>query len=252
MIKTKNGYDFGDFEITKREILASVTIVAVMMLIGILIAGKISDSQMDSNEKYNKAVKIQSEEVFQYGLDTDVGNAFVYGDLKAVDTVTYPDIDGEYMYIEKVKEEYTKHEREVDDYDDDGNVIGSHKETYWTWDEVDSEDMTCNEISFCGVIFPSDKIKIPNADYIDTIKESNEVRYKYYGTETEYKGTIFTNLKDHTISDNTKFYIDSTIDETVNYLESDFSMVAFWILWIALIGGAVFGFYYLDNKWLEN
>lgn len=41
--------------------------------------------------------------MFQYGMDTNVGNAFVYGDLKAVDTVTYPEIGGEYMYVEKLK-----------------------------------------------------------------------------------------------------------------------------------------------------
>lgn len=41
--------------------------------------------------------------MFQYGKDTNVGNAFVYGDLKAVDTVTYPEIGGEYMYVEKSK-----------------------------------------------------------------------------------------------------------------------------------------------------
>lgn len=43
----KRGFDFGDFEITKREILASVSIIAVMLLIGVLISGKISEYQMD-------------------------------------------------------------------------------------------------------------------------------------------------------------------------------------------------------------
>lgn len=35
----RKGFDFGDFEITKREILASISIIAVMILIGILISG---------------------------------------------------------------------------------------------------------------------------------------------------------------------------------------------------------------------
>ena len=39
----KRGFDFGNFEITKREILASISIVAVMLLIGVLISAKISD-----------------------------------------------------------------------------------------------------------------------------------------------------------------------------------------------------------------
>lgn len=33
------GFDFGDFEITKREILASISIIAMMLLIGFVIFG---------------------------------------------------------------------------------------------------------------------------------------------------------------------------------------------------------------------
>ena len=245
----RKGFDFSDFEITKREILASISIIAVMILFGILISSKISEHQMDKNEIYNKAVKIESQEMFQYGMDTNVGNAFVYGDLKAVDTVTYPEIGGEYMYVEKVKEKYTRHTRKVKH--SNGKTTWYTTETYWTWDRVGSEDIKCKEVSFCGVNIASNKIDLPGTDYIDTIKESSHVRHKYYGVGTEYKGTIFTDLRDKTISDNTSFYNNSTIDETIARLESDFPMIIFWIFWVILIGGMVFGFYYLDNKWLD-
>lgn len=42
----RKGFDFSDFEITKREILASISIIAVMILFGILISSKISEHQM--------------------------------------------------------------------------------------------------------------------------------------------------------------------------------------------------------------
>lgn len=67
----RRSFDFGNFEITKREILVSVSIVAIMLLIGVLIAGKISDYQLDKNEKYNKAIKIESQELFEYGMRTN-------------------------------------------------------------------------------------------------------------------------------------------------------------------------------------
>ncbi len=245
-----NGFDFGNFEITKREILASISIIAVMLLIGVLISSKISESQLDANEVYNKAVKIDNTDLFQYGMDTNVGNAFVYGDLIAVDTVTYPEIGGEYMYIEKVKEKYTKHTRTVT-YKDSKGETHKKKETYWTWDRVGSEEKKCQEISFCGIAFNSNKIDLPSTNYIDTIKESSRIRYKYYGTETKYIGTIFADLRNQTISDDTKFYVDKNIEETVEHLESGGGMIIFWIFWVVLIGGCVFGFYYLDNKWLE-
>lgn len=244
----KRGFDFGDFEITKREIIASISIIAMMILIGVLISGKISEHQMDKNEVYNKAVKIENTDLFQYGMDTNVGNAFVYGDLEAIDTVTYPEIGGEYMYVEKVKEKYTMHTRIVTH--SNGKTTYTTTETYWTWDRVGSEDIKCKEISFCGITFNSSKFDIPYKDYIDTIKESSHIRYKYYGTGTKFTGTIFTELKDKTISDNTNFY-NMNIEETVERLESDGGEIVFWILWIILTASCVFAFYYIDNEWLE-
>ena len=246
----KRGWDFGDFEITKREILVSVSIIAIMLLIGTLLSAKISNWQMDRNEKYNKAVKIENNtDLFQYGMDTNVGNAFVYGELKAIDTVTYPEIGGKYIYVEKVKEKYTKHTRRVAHRS--GNHTYYTTETYWTWDYAGSDDKECKEISFCGVDFPIKKIDYPSPDYIQTIKESYYIRYKYYGTATKYKGTIFTVLKNKTIADGSSFYEDSTIPEVIDRLESGIWNVVFWIFWILLTGFAGFGFYYLDNEWLE-
>lgn len=239
-----------DFKITKREIIMSISIIAIMLLIGVLISSKISESYMDKNEIYNKAIKTKNQETFKYGMRTNVGNAFVYGDLKAVDTVSYPEIEGEYMYIKKIKEKYTKHTRTVT-YTDSNGKRKTKKETYWTWDEVNRESKKCKEISFCGVIFDVGKIDIPGTNYIDTIKESSRIRYKYYGTGTEFKGTIFTKLENNTISDNTGFHNNKTIEETVKSLESGGGLIVFWIFWILLICGCVYGFYYIDNKWLE-
>ena len=239
-----------DFEITKREVLASISIVAVLLLIGALISGKIEESQTDKNAVYNKAITIDSKDLFEYGMRTNIGNAFVYGDLVAVDPVTYPEIGGSYMYVKKIKEEYTIHTRTVTTRDSKGRTH-THTETYWTWDEVSREHIQCNEVSFCGVIFDSEKIEMPDTNYITTIKESSHVRYKYYGTEISHTGTIFTTLKDKTISDNTAFYENKNIEETVETLESDIGLFLFWFVWVVVIVACVIGFYYIDNEWLE-
>lgn len=101
-------------------------------------------------KKYNKAIKIESQELFEYGMRTNAGNAFVYGDLKAVDTVTYPEIGGEYIYIEKVKERYTMHTRQVAHTTTMNGKTHTYytTETYWTWDYAGSEERICDEISF--------------------------------------------------------------------------------------------------------
>lgn len=239
-----------DFEITKREVLASISIVAVLLLIGVLISGKIEESQTDKNAVYNKAIKIDSKDLFEYGMRTNIGNAFVYGDLVAVDPVTYPEIGGSYMYVKKIKEEYTIHTRTVTTRDSKGRTH-TRTETYWTWDEVSREHIQCNKVSFCGVIFDSEKIEQPNSNYIYTIKKSSHVRYKYYGTEVNHTGTIFTTLKDKTISDNTPFYENKSIEETVETLESDIGLFLFWFFWVVVIVACVIGFYVIDNRWLE-
>lgn len=237
-------------EITKREVIASVTIIAVMISIGMWLSGLITNARLDRDEVYNKAVKIQDGDIFEYGMRTNVGNAFVYGDLLAVDTVTYPEIGGEYMYVRKVKKRYTMHTRKVKYTDADGNTK-TRTETYWTWDEVDRESKTCKEISFAGVVFPTRKIDIPAEYHIKTIKESSKIRYVYYGISSKYTGTIFAYLKDDTIPDGTEFHNGMTIDETVEFKQSFNWNILFWVFWIALTGSAVYGLYYLDNWWLE-
>ncbi len=232
----------GNFEITKQEILASVSIITILLLIGILISEKITEHQMDLNEKYNKAVKIETQELFEYGMRTNVGNAFVYGELAAVDTVSFPEIDGEYMYIEKTEERYTMHTRQVTHHT---------TEKYWTWDTVKTESLKCSHILFQGVVFPIDKIQIPNEKYIKTVQKDSKIRYQYYGTRNRFTGTIFTELKNCTISDHTKFYNDSNIENTLKCLENNYFVVVFWIVWVMFITICVFMFYYIDNRWLE-
>ena len=155
-------------EITKREVLASVSIVAVMLLIGFLISGKIQNSIMDGNEQYNKAVKIENEELFQYGMDTNVGDAFVYGDLEAVDTVTYPEIGGEYIFVKKVEERRERHEEKITEKDSKGKEH-TRIRVYYEWETENVESLHAKEIKFCGSTFSYNKIDLPSSKYIKTI-----------------------------------------------------------------------------------
>lgn len=239
-------------EITRREIICSISIIAILLIIGIFIAGAIKESELDRNEQYTKAIHIQDPDIFRHGMNTNVGNAFCYGDLIALDPVTYPEIGGEYSYIEKVREEYRKHTRTVTKTK---TVNGKTKtytdtETYWTWDKMDSESKKSTRISFLGFELPYGTIDFPASSHIDTIKESRKVRYKYYGTETKYTGTIYTDLRDGTISANNEFYCDKSTGETAEYLMVAGGVIIFWFFWIILIGGIVVAFYYAENKWL--
>ena len=241
--------------VTKREILLSIAIICIMLLFGVLIGDAINDSVMEKHHEYNTALQInEDKELFEYGMRTNVGNAFVYGELKAVDPVGYEEIEGEYSYIKKVKEKHTKHTRVVTKT---RTVNGKKQtytetETYWTWDVVNKESKMCKEISFCDVVFNSNKIVLPRSGHITTIKESYYIRHKYYGLKTKYTGTIFAELKDNTIPKDTMFYNNKNIEDVMESLKSDWQLVVFWLVWILLIVGCVFVFYYIDNNWLED
>ncbi len=243
-------FDCGEFEITKREIIVSLSIVAIMLILGFSISEIIANEVEDKKRMYNQALQIDSKDMFEYGMSTNVGNAFVYGDLKAVDTVTFEEIGGAYLWTEKTREEYTRHEREVEHEDSKGNKYYT-TEVYYTWDEVFSEDRHSEKITFLGVEFDYNKINIYGSSYIDTIYKGSDVRYVYRGIAPDHTGTIFTKLADGTIEDNLHFYENQTIAEVLEDKKRDCSQVVFWILWIILTIAAVGGFVYLDNSWLE-
>lgn len=239
-------------EITKREILVAVIIIIVFIIFGIMIHGQIKQKIDDQNAIYNKALKIDDESEFRYGMSTNVGNAFIFGTLKAVDTVSYPEIDGEYMRLEKSTEVYTQHTRIVTYTDSKGNTQ-SRTEVYYTWDLVNREIIHSQVVNFLNVDFDYGKFNVQTEHYIDTVYRSLVKRDVFRGTDTVYIGTIFTDLRDNTISDKSQFLEGKTIDEANEQLQKKgFWLIGFWILWIALLSGIIYGFFYLDNGYLNN
>ena len=237
-------------KITKREVLFSIAIVAVMITLGFIISDKISNKVMDKNYVCNTAVHITSDEQFKYGMTTNVGNAFVYGDMKANEPVTYDEIGSNYMSVTKVKEVYTMHTRTVTTTDGKGHT-STHMETYWTWDYAGEERKVTEQVTFCNSVLDFSRIKKIDENYITTITHGM-TRYKYYGCPIEIKGTLFANLKDNNIEKNAMFIRDKTIDESVKALIESKAVMIFWLCWALLIAVVVGVFYYFDNRWIDG
>ena len=237
-------------EITKRECVASVTIVAVMMIIGFLVAGRIDSWQIQKNSEYYAALQITDPEQFRYGMDTSVGKAFVYGELQAVDPVTYPEIGCAYLYVEKVEEHYNMHTRTVTETDSKGHTH-TWTEVYWSWDYYGSESIHSQRIRFLTIEMEYGKIKSPSAKYIARVQESSGVRFNYYAVPAEYRGTIYTDLRDGSISDNSEMLANTDIETALKTKTTSWIGV-FWLIWIILTGAVTYGFCYLDNEWLNR
>lgn len=241
-------------EITKREIIFSIAIICVMLILGIVLSDKINDNLMEQYQKYNTALQINDDaELFKYGMRTDIGNAFIHGDLTTIDPVSYPDIDGVYASMTKATEKYTRHTRTVTKTRTVNGKTQTYTETevYWTWDVIHKEHKNATTIAFLGVEFPYGTIDGFYEHHLKTINTGYHLRDVYYGSEPSNTGTLYTILSDNTISD-CQFYENLTIEETIKRMESKAPLVLFWIMWIVLTGGLVYGFYYLDNRWLED
>jgi len=246
--------DFGDFTITKREVIFSIVILALMLTLGFVIHGSIDNALMLEHQEYNTALRIDRDaDMFSYAMQTDIGNAYVCGTISTVDPVTFEEIGGEYSYVKKVKERYTRHTRTVTEtYTVNGKTkTRTRTEVYWTWDTIQTWSDHSTTIEFLEVQFPYETISLPGTSYITTIKESSNIRYKYYGAPTTCDATIYADLRDDTIS-NVRTYHNTTIEKAHEYMTSKGELVIFWIFWIPLTGGAVFAFVYIDNHWLED
>lgn len=246
--------DFGNFTITKREIIFSIVIIAIMLTLGFIIHGSIDNAMMLKHQEYNTALRIENDaDMFNYGMSTNVGNAYVHGTVSVVDTVSYPEVKGEYSYIKRVKEKYTQHTRTVTEtYTVNGQTkTRTRTETYWTWDHVKTWSEHSKRITFLGAEFDYGKIDLPGASHIDTQYESSRIRYIYSGAPIKADVVIYADLRDNTIDD-VQQYFNITIEEAHERMTSKGGLIVFWIFWVLLSGGAVFGFVYIDNHWLED
>lgn len=265
-------------EVTKREILVSIIIFFILMALGLVINNFIIEGHILEVEKYNKALKINNDpDTFKYVIDTEVGNLLVYGTFNVDKGITLDELKGEYAYIKKEKERYTKHSRRV--CDDDGNC---HTEYYYSWDSVDVKKYNVDSIKFLDIEFEYYKFSnqpVYSLDLYNNVVDSKksyvssnylyedkggifghrvgDIRYYYYYTPTHFTGTVFAKAKNKTITNenNGKIYINhSNLQDTLENKKNSSTLinVVFWIIWLFLTGLAIYGYVYLDNDYLED
>jgi predicted transcriptional regulator len=280
-----NYYNFKkchDFKITKREILFSIIILFVMIGIGFIVSAKISNYIAENNELYYQATKINNNaEEFQYAMETNLGNCLIYGEFKATEDIKIPELTGSYFAIKKNTEKYTRHIRAVTHRR--GKTSYTTTETYYTWDNYDTEYKTSSSFEFLEKQFYTSDINLPYYQSI-SLNESTvsnkyqswiscgylynngdkwasvgDFRYSYSIIPTKFNGTILAKLQNNAmfnVNDLTK-KIDVenfTIDGLIQYKQDteDTPIIIFWIVWGIVIGISIFIFYYFDNKWLED
>ena len=242
-------------EVTKREIIVAISIFLVMISIGIIIKNNIEDIINVKNEKYYKALKIDNnEDMFKYAIQTNVGYTLAQGNVQAIDPVE-KDIEGQYLYLEKNTEVYTKHTRVVEHTREVGNTTETYytTEEYWTWDRVDREEYHVDKFKYLGIEFNYEDIRFHNTSYQKTIDVDYYTRYVYYGIPSEFQGCLFSKIEDNQCKD-IEFKCNTTIEDVIESKkkEAGISSAVFIVVWIFLSIAAAIGYVYLDNKYLED
>lgn len=237
-------------EITKREIIVCVAIIALWICVTVGIDHIVTQSASDKAIKYEQAVHVESSDMFSHAINTDLGDVLAYGWVKTIDPVGYDDIGKDYMSASWVKERYTMHTRTVTHSNGKGGTYTTI-ETYYTWDAVDRDQMTSKNVEYLGQKIPTKEIQV-GKEYIKTVKDGLCVRYKYYGTPKKFKATMLINAKGKANVEST--YMDKNIEEVIKekWESIKFVHVITWIISMILMCLTVYGFVYLDNDWLNS
>lgn len=242
-------------EITKREILASVTILAIMVGIGVWLSAPILSKATERYLAIASSVVVNTDDEFDYISRTNAGRFLANGTLSVIDTVRIEELPGVYSFIKKVKEEYRLHTEVYTTTDGKGHTT-THTRTYHSWDEVKHWNYKAERAMFRGKEFKIDEVYRVRTqkDTIIKVKTKmfeNDTRYVYYTAPVSFDGIMLGNAMNRKY-DGPKFINDLTAEQYIKNAEQKLngSTILFWILWSLLIAGMIVGFYALENKWL--
>lgn len=146
----------------KRVLL--VVLGAILLLpVGFGIRDAINDKGEKNARMFNTAIQATEPDRFNYAVDSHQGKVLTYGHFKPTKLVKFPEMSAEFAYVEKIKEEYTRHERTVcetkyrsetrtrsvtnsdgststETYTEQVPYEECHQEVYYTWDHAGSDE----------------------------------------------------------------------------------------------------------------
>lgn len=147
----------------KRVLL--VVLGAILLIpVGFSARAAINSGGEKNARMYNTAIQADEKDHFNYAIDSHQGKLLGSGQFTPTQLVKFPEMTKEYAWVEKTKEEYTRHEREVctDTYDSEGNVTGEscHTEVYYSWDYAGSDQLQSPAWKLHGREYPESLFNI--------------------------------------------------------------------------------------------
>jgi len=243
-------------EVTFREVLFCFVIAAVLFSIGFWISGAIGHKVNQRLLKYRQAAQIENNNAaFALALKTDVGDAFVEGQFKAIDPVRHENIAGNWTMYEANHQKYTRHTRIVTytvSNGKGGTRTKTRTEHYWTWDTFRTEKASVKTVEFCEEKISFKKFDPTYSCFISkTVDTGYHLRVLFNLIPSSFHAACYSTLKDGTISDKTPIYRNRTVQELYKDYTTSYAVRIFWGIWIVVIIVALVVFVLHDNDWLE-
>ena len=244
------------WDLTLRELIFSILILGVLFAIGFLISGYIEQKVNDSNLRYNQAVALHSDDEFKHALSTDVGHVFAHGRLVADKPVRNEHLDGEWLCVDVKHQRYQMHTRRVayTVTDSKGRTHTRYRtETYWSWDTVGRSSDHSPTVTYCGVQFDYGKF-----DYGCMPEETSKHSTGWHKSDVvtvvpkDFNATVFGEAKSNDLVGQNIVLVPMSIEGYRKDLTTSHAVMIFWILWSVFSVIALFGFYAIENDWLEG
>ena len=236
--------------VTKRTILIFIVLSVVFTVFVSVVTGNMRATNNDKLLQYQKSLKIDSNDMFEYAINTNVGNIMAYGKVKSIGYVEDSYIKGQYMYIDRKEEHYVRKTRQVPVTI--GKTTTYRTEVYYEWDFYNRDYFKVTDYEFLGKKFKFDELKTNYTQYIDTVKFTSNKRYVYNATPLEFMGTLKSYVSTNKLSNNT-FYVNKKHDVVIKSVETDDTTISVFAALIWLFGLVIiFASICVIEDWIEN
>lgn len=278
-------FDYNNMDVTAREVILSISVVLLFVAIMIMFTFYTQNVYVGRNDIYDTA-DIYEKDDFNFALAGSTGRAFIDAEITVDEFVTFPELENNgYVWVERVEQKYTQHTRLVSYKCGDSTC--TRPETYWTWDVTDRDKIHVDNFYINGYQVDWDEVNVPgdytispsgNIDNTMSINNDkiNDIGSTYVGVsedlfqrDTRYyyqvvkltdmdNGTVFVNFEDEQMAPgegSTYKMYDSVTPEQLRIDLQKSPIGWIWFIWTfgsIVMGGILFGFYYLDNRWLND
>lgn len=221
------------FKITIKEFKYYFAALLVLLTIGIaLYSSLFNDTVFCKKNDYSADVCIDNNQVdFLNYKNNSADNALVYGELKALDPVTFKEIGGEYSHVVKVTEKLKK-------------TVSKNGETIVNWIPIETLSLKSTRTSFLNEEHPYDTIKFPITSYITTKQIGDNIRDVYYGTDVSCMGTVYVTKENGEVQYG-RFFPDRNIKETMSGINAIWIPIVFCFAWLFITGVCLQKMYYI-------